>query len=99
MTAGPFFAIDNQGFFILAPGNIITGERIDEIYNYLHTVGYYALRKFYMGGGIEGELKVNRLEMLPIPYNIKMINKEIIYKELQLTSSEIEKTESYIREF
>ncbi|OQU73903.1 type II restriction endonuclease, partial [Helicobacter pylori] len=28
---------------------------------------YFAMRKFYMGGGIEGELKTNNLEKIPIP--------------------------------
>ena len=50
---------------------------------------YFLFRKFYMGGGIEGELKTNNLEQLPVPqilaYEqqpfIELADKIIQYKE------------------
>lgn len=53
------------------------------------TVGYYALRKFYMDGGIEGELKVNRLQILPIPINQNFTSKKDIYESLNLAKNEV----------
>jgi hypothetical protein len=70
MTQGPFFAFSKDPYFILAPGNIITGSNLIGLTLYLQTIGYYCLRNFYMGGGIEGELKVNRIQLLPIPNNL-----------------------------
>ncbi len=37
------------------------------------------MRKFYMGGGIEGELKTNNLEKIPIP-KITEKNQELAHK-------------------
>ncbi|WP_422723758.1 hypothetical protein [Helicobacter pylori] len=37
------------------------------------------MRKFYMGGGIEGELKTNNLEKIPIP-KITPQNQELAHK-------------------
>lgn len=70
MAQGPSFMFDEQGFFFtIAPGNIISGKSILYLLGFLcsKTI-YYALRNFYMGGGIEGELKTNRLLILPVPY-------------------------------
>ena len=70
MAQGPSFMFDEQGkFFTIAPGNIISGKSILYLLGFLcsKTI-YYALRNFYMGGGIEGELKTNRLLILPVPY-------------------------------
>lgn len=68
MADEPKFCLDKAGeYFTVAPGNIITGKNIEYLLNLLcSNLLYFALRKFYMGGGIEGELKTNRLELLPI---------------------------------
>ena len=91
MSKGAYFAYDNMGFLVIAPGNIITGPNLQNIHLFLMKVGYFALRKYYMGGGIEGELKVNRLEMLPIPKNMS----DDIYDLLSLTEEEIKYIENY----
>ena len=68
MADEPKFCLYKAGeYFTVAPGNIITGKNIEYLLNLLcSNLLYFALRKFYMGGGIEGELKTNRLELLPI---------------------------------
>ncbi|RKU89509.1 class I SAM-dependent DNA methyltransferase, partial [Helicobacter pylori] len=64
------FVYEQKGFYAPAPANIITGDKIE--IKYLTALLnskciYFAMRKFYMGGGIEGELKTNNLEKIPIP--------------------------------
>ena len=92
MSQGAFFALDNDGYMILAPGNIITGEKLIALVSFLVSpICYFALRNYYMGGGIEGELKVNRLLLLPIPKNIKNRTYQIeeICEIYQLNDKEI----------
>jgi adenine-specific DNA-methyltransferase len=69
MSTGPSFVLDiNFEFYTIAPGNIITGKYLEYLIACLNSqIFYFALRKYYMGGGIEGELKTNRLLILPIP--------------------------------
>ena len=68
MSKESAFIFDENGeFFTVAPGNIITGENLKYLLACLNSkIYYFALRKYYMGGGIEGELKTNRLLILPI---------------------------------
>lgn len=89
MSKGPYFALENENMLVVAPGNIITGQELETIHKYLMGIGYFALRKYYMGGGIEGELKVNRLELLPVPKNCCFQTTDEIYKKLKLTEEEI----------
>ncbi|WP_187864816.1 class I SAM-dependent DNA methyltransferase [Helicobacter pylori] len=70
MAKEPCFVYEEKGFYAPAPANIITGDKIE--IKYLTALLnskciYFAMRKFYMGGGIEGELKTNNLEKIPIP--------------------------------
>ncbi|WRD64344.1 class I SAM-dependent DNA methyltransferase [Helicobacter pylori] len=70
MAKEPCFVYEEKGFYAPAPANIITGDKIEIKYitallNFQCI--YFAMRKFYMGGGIEGELKTNNLEKIPIP--------------------------------
>ncbi|MFP6150318.1 Eco57I restriction-modification methylase domain-containing protein [Helicobacter pylori] len=70
MAKEPCFVYEEKGFYAPAPANIITGNKIE--IKYLTALLnskciYFAMRKFYMGGGIEGELKTNNLEKIPIP--------------------------------
>ncbi len=70
MTKEPCFVYEEKGFYAPAPANIVTGNKIE--IKYLTALLnskciYFAMRKFYMGGGIEGELKTNNLEKIPIP--------------------------------
>ena len=68
MAQEPCFMLDNNQHFPPAPGNIITGNNLEYLLGFLCSkICYFALRQFYMGGGIEGELKTNRLLILPIP--------------------------------
>ncbi len=70
MAKEPCFVYEEKGFYAPAPANIITGDKTE--IKYLTALLnsrciYFAMRKFYMGGGIEGELKTNNLEKIPIP--------------------------------
>ncbi|GAA8368431.1 class I SAM-dependent DNA methyltransferase [Helicobacter pylori] len=70
MAKEPCFVYEEKGFYAPAPANIITGDKTE--IKYLTALLnskciYFAMRKFYMGGGIEGELKTNNLERIPIP--------------------------------
>ncbi len=70
MAKEPCFVYEEKGFYAPAPANIITGDKIEITYitALLNSKCiYFAMRKFYMGGGIEGELKTNNLEKIPIP--------------------------------
>ncbi|UOR98893.1 class I SAM-dependent DNA methyltransferase [Helicobacter pylori] len=70
MAKEPYFVYEEKGFYAPAPANIITGDKteIKYITALLNSKCiYFAMRKFYMGGGIEGELKTNNLEKIPIP--------------------------------
>ena len=51
-----------------APANIITGKSLKYVFLCLNSkLIYFAMRKYYMGGGIEGEFKTNNLLNIPIP--------------------------------
>lgn len=82
MAKEPCFVYEEKGFYAPAPANIITGDKIE--IKYLTALLnskciYFAMRKFYMGGGIEGELKTNNLEKIPIP-QITPKNQELAQK-------------------
>ncbi|MFP6059490.1 Eco57I restriction-modification methylase domain-containing protein [Helicobacter pylori] len=82
MAKEPCFVYEEKGFYAPAPANIITGDKIE--IKYLTALLnskciYFAMRKFYMGGGIEGELKTNNLEKIPIP-QITHKNQELARK-------------------
>ncbi len=70
MATEPRFTYINDNFYVVAPGNIITAKT--QILKYVNLLLnskliYFSLKSFYMGGGINGELKTNNLERLPIP--------------------------------
>ncbi|WP_187860714.1 class I SAM-dependent DNA methyltransferase [Helicobacter pylori] len=82
MAKEPCFVYEEKGFYAPAPANIITGDKAE--IKYLTALLnskciYFAMRKFYMGGGIEGELKTNNLEKIPIP-KITEKNQELARK-------------------
>ncbi|MFB1329270.1 class I SAM-dependent DNA methyltransferase [Helicobacter pylori] len=82
MAKEPCFVYEEKGFYAPAPANIVTGDKIE--IKYLTALLnskciYFAMRKFYMGGGIEGELKTNNLEKIPIP-QITEKNQELARK-------------------
>ncbi|WQZ78875.1 class I SAM-dependent DNA methyltransferase [Helicobacter pylori] len=82
MAKEPCFVYEEKGFYAPAPANIITGDKTE--IKYLTALLnskciYFAMRKFYMGGGIEGELKTNNLEKIPIP-KITEKNQELAQK-------------------
>ncbi|MFP6039473.1 class I SAM-dependent DNA methyltransferase [Helicobacter pylori] len=82
MAKEPCFVYEEKGFYAPAPANIITGDKIEIKYitALLNSKCiYFAMRKFYMGGGIEGELKTNNLEKIPIP-KITEKNQELAQK-------------------
>ena len=99
MSQGAFFAMDNNKYVVVAPGNILIGDiNFENLLLYLCTVGYWALRRFYMGGGIEGELKVNRLMRLPIPRNLDELDTEDkVYSALELSDDEIKLISSSVK--
>ncbi|GAA8420304.1 class I SAM-dependent DNA methyltransferase [Helicobacter pylori] len=82
MAKEPCFVYEEKGFYAPAPANIITGDKTE--IQYLTALLnskciYFAMRQFYMGGGIEGELKTNNLERIPIP-QITQKNQELAHK-------------------
>ncbi len=82
MAKEPCFVYEEKGFYAPAPANIIIGDKIEIKYitALLNSKCiYFAMRKFYMGGGIEGELKTNNLEKIPIP-KITPKNQELAHK-------------------
>ncbi|WP_459105758.1 type IIG restriction enzyme/methyltransferase [Helicobacter pylori] len=82
MAKEPCFVYEQKGFYASAPANIITGDKIEIkfITALLNSKCiYFAMRKFYMGGGIEGELKTNNLEKIPIP-KITPQNQKLAHK-------------------
>ncbi|GAA9087403.1 class I SAM-dependent DNA methyltransferase [Helicobacter pylori] len=82
MAKEPCFVYEERGFYAPAPANIITGDKIEIKYitALLNSKCiYFAMRKFYMGGGIEGELKTNNLEKIPIP-KITPQNQKLAHK-------------------
>lgn len=92
MSKGAYFALDSDNMMVLAPGNILITNKNVPICDFLvSSICYFALKKFYMGGGIEGELKVNRLLLLPIPLKIdnKKYSNDNIANIYGLTSEEM----------
>ncbi len=82
MAKEPCFVYEEKGFYAPAPANIVAGDKteIKYITALLNSKCiYFAMRKFYMGGGIEGELKTNNLEKIPIP-KITEKNQPIAHK-------------------
>ncbi len=82
MAKEPCFVYEEKGFYAPAPANIIIGDKIEIKYitALLNSKCiYFAMRKFYMGGGIEGELKTNNLEKIPIP-KITPQNQKLAHK-------------------
>ena len=69
MGDGPHFMLDKEGiFYTFAPGNIITGNDLYYLLGFLCSrTFYFCFRKYYMGGGIDGEVKTNRILSFPIP--------------------------------
>lgn len=65
----PCFALDNNRCMVNDTAYIITGDNIKYLLDRLCSPEYwFAFRRFYMGGGIEKEFKVNNLKNLPIPF-------------------------------
>ncbi len=95
MAKEPCFVYEEKGFYAPAPANIITGDKIEIKYitALLNSKCiYFAMRKFYMGGGIEGELKTNNLEKIPIP-KITPENQELARKITDGTKAILEAKE------
>ncbi|MDU9764857.1 class I SAM-dependent DNA methyltransferase [Helicobacter pylori] len=95
MAKEPCFVYEEKGFYAPAPANIVTGDKIEIKYitALLNSKCiYFAMRKFYMGGGIEGELKTNNLEKIPIPQitekNQELADKIIVLVDKILKSKE-----------
>ncbi|RDU63554.1 TaqI-like C-terminal specificity domain-containing protein [Helicobacter sp. MIT 14-3879] len=92
MASEPCFVYEKNGFFAPAPANIITGKENEMKYltGLLNSqCVYFAMRRFYMGGGIEGELKTNNLLKLPIP-QITKSNQKIVDKIITLVDKILE---------
>lgn len=88
MTKESSFVYDERGFYAPAPANIITGRETDIKYLIALLNSkfiYFTMRSFYMGGGIEGELKTNNLLKIPIP-KINDNNQSIVNKIISLSN-------------
>ncbi|GAA7537636.1 class I SAM-dependent DNA methyltransferase [Helicobacter pylori] len=95
MAKEPCFVYEEKGFYAPVPANIITGDKteIKFITALLNSKCiYFAMRKFYMGGGIEGELKTNNLEKIPIP-KITPKNQELAHKTIDCAKAILEAKE------
>ena len=80
------FAIDKEKMFTNDTGYIITGNNLEYLLQQLiNPIIWFSFKKFYMGGGIEKEFKVNNLLNLPVPF----MDKEIILNSVE---------KSYIRD-
>lgn len=68
MVQSPKFAYDINNNIPDNTAYCITGENLKFLLAFLNsTAGYKIFNFFYAGGGLEGEIKINRLEILPIP--------------------------------
>ena len=64
----PCFAHDRDGHMTNDTAYIITGDHLKHLLVQLTSEPiWFAFKKFYMGGGIEKEFKVNNLSNLPVP--------------------------------
>jgi hypothetical protein len=68
MVQSPKFAYDTNNNIPDNTAYCITGENLKFLLAFLNSTGVYKIFNFfYAGGGLEGEIKINRLEILPIP--------------------------------
>ena len=68
MVQSPKFAYDANNNIPDNTAYCITGENLKFLLAFLNSTGVYKIFNFfYAGGGLEGEIKINRLEILPIP--------------------------------
>ena len=93
----PCFAMNDDGILVNDTAYIITGERLEYIFNQLICDEiWFAFKKFYMGGGIEKEFKLNNLLNLPIP--LKRNRLYFTEKEINYIKSCIYDTSSSVKE-
>ena len=77
----PSFAYDDSGILTNDTGYIITGHNLEYLLQQLTSFEiWFAFKKYYMGGGIEKEFKVNNLLNLPVP----LPNKKVEFNEIEL---------------
>ncbi|WP_107695879.1 Eco57I restriction-modification methylase domain-containing protein [Campylobacter concisus] len=68
IVQSPKFAYDTNNNIPDNTAYCITGENLKFLLAFLNSTGVYKIFNFfYAGGGLEGEIKINRLEILPIP--------------------------------
>ena len=68
MVQSPKFAYDTNNNIPDNTAYCITGANLKFLLAFLNSTGVYKIFSFfYAGGGLEGEIKINRLEILPIP--------------------------------
>lgn len=68
MVQSPKFAYDTNNNIPDNTAYCITGENLKFLLAFLNSTAVYKIFNFfYAGGGLEGEIKINRLEILPIP--------------------------------
>lgn len=64
----PCFALDEKNCMVNDTAYMIVGNDIEYLLEKLCSpIYWFAFKRFYMGGGIDKEFKVNNLEKLPIP--------------------------------
>ncbi len=99
IVKSPQFCFDTKKFYIEATGYILTGENLKYITAFLNSDFIYKIfYKFYSGGGIDGEIKINKFEKLPIPKLTKNEQQPFInLVDIILTSKEkIKKYKKYL---
>nr|WP_253263309.1 TaqI-like C-terminal specificity domain-containing protein [Enterococcus cecorum] len=87
-SSEPCFSLVNDNVFVNDTAYIITGNQIDILFNYLISDEiWFILKRFYLGGGIDTEVKVNNLLKLPVPKesnNLFLSEEEIDYIKLNI---------------
>ena len=95
----PQFYYDNEKLYAEATSYIMFGKNLKYLLAFLNSdVVYKIFYKYYSGGGIDGEIKINKLENLPIPKIdeekqkpfIELVDKILALKKEQKDTKELE---------
>ena len=99
----PYFYLDKEGYYPEATLFMMTGKRLNDIYNFLCSdVGFYVFSKFYMGPVFDNtgfRYKKEYLLQLPVPFfqapDSQTEYESFLKRKLNLTDEEIEEVSTY----
>lgn len=103
MKSYPYFYLDKEGYYPEATLFMMTGKRLNDIYNFLCSdVGFYVFSKFYMGPVFDNtgfRYKKEYLLQLPVPFfptpDLQTEYESFLKRKLNLTDEEIEEVSTY----